>query len=170
MNTKTLKSSYGFTLIELMVVIAVVAVLAGSLVMAINPQSIVQKSRDAKRMQDIDTLAKALSLALAEGEIQLSVNSSSCTSCKSNNGTLVTSGSGYVKFVIPVDKTGLTKYLSTLPVDPLNTGNYVYTFGSTLNDFELNTVFEHADNLPRMTTDGGNGSAVYEVGTNLSIL
>lgn len=170
MNTTNIKKSYGFTLIELMVVIAVVAVLAGALMMAINPQSIVQKSRDAKRMQDIDTLAKALNLALAESEIQLSVNSSSCTSCKSSTGTLATTGSGYVKFIVPVDKTGLSKYLSTLPSDPVNTGNYVYSFGSTLTDFELNAVFEHPDNTARMTTDGGNGSAVYEVGTNLSIL
>lgn len=170
MNTLNTKKSYGFTLIELMVVIAVVAVLAGALMMAINPQSIVQKSRDAKRMQDIDTLAKALNLALAEGEIQLSVNSTSCSSCKSSTGSLDTSGSGYVKFVVPVDKTGLSKYISTLPSDPLNTGSYVYSFGSTLNDYELNAVFEHTDNLSRMSTDGGNASAIYEVGTNLSIL
>jgi len=170
MNIKHIKSSYAFTLIELMVVIAVIAVLAGALMMAINPQAIVQKSRDAKRIQDIDTLAKALNLALAESEITLTANSSSCTTCSSNTGTLVTSGSGYVKFTIPTGKTGLSKYLSTLPVDPLNTGNYVYRFGSTTTDFELNAVFEHSDNITRMTTDGGNASAVYEVGTNLSVL
>lgn len=160
----------GFTLIELMVVIAVIAVLAGALMMAINPQSIVQKSRDAKRMQDIETLAKALNLALAESEITLTANSSSCTTCSSNTGSLVVTGSGWVKFSVPTGKTGLSKYLSTLPTDPLNTGNSVYRFGSTVDAFELNAVFEHTDNGARMTTDGGNAAAVYEIGTNLSIL
>lgn len=170
MKMKNKKSINGFTLIELLVVIAVIAIIAGVLMMQIRPASILQKGRDSKRLQEISTLSKAINLALAEDEITLTANGSSCTSCSSNTGTQVSTGSGYVKFVVPVGKTGLSKYLSSLPVDPTNTGNYVYKFGSTTTDFELNAVFEHPDNATLMSTDGGNSSAVYEVGTNLSIL
>jgi len=170
MTNKNIKSSYGFTLIELLVVIAVIAVIAGVLVMQIRPNLIVQKGRDSKRLQDVNTLSKALNLALAEDEITLTANGSSCTTCSSSTGTLVATGAGYVKFVIPLGKTGLSKYLSTLPVDPTNSGVYIYKFGSTVTDFELNTVFEHPDNANLMSTDGGNSATTYEIGSNLSIL
>ena len=170
MNIKNIKSSYAFTLIELMVVIAVIAVLAGALMVQLKPQSLIQKGRDAKRMQDIETMAKALNLALAEGEVTLTVNDSTCTTCNSIDGSTATSGSGYVKFAIPIGKTGLSRYLATLPIDPLNTGVNMYSFGSTTTDFELNVVLEHPDNVPLMSTDGGNAATVYEAGSDLSIL
>ncbi len=160
----------GFTLIELMVVIAVIAVLAGALMLAINPNSIVQKGRDAKRIQDIDTLAKAINLALANSEITLAAYGTSCSTCTSATGSLVVDGTGYVKFTIPTGKTGLSVFLATLPSDPTNTGNYVYRFGSTTTGFELNCAFEHPDNQTRVTTDGGNSATLYEIGTSLIIL
>jgi len=40
----------GFTLIELIVVIAIIGVLAGVLLIAINPAALLAKGRDAKRI------------------------------------------------------------------------------------------------------------------------
>lgn len=159
----------GFTLVELLVVIAIIAVLAGALLIAINPQSMIQKSRDAKRLQDIETLFKAVNLALADGEITL-VDTASCSTCDSASGTFVVTGTGWVPFTIVTGKTGLSKFIATLPRDPLNTGVNIYSYGATITNFELNAVMEHADNLAKMTTDGGNNDAAYEVGTSLSIL
>lgn len=170
MKSREIKLSKGFTLIELLVVIAVIAIIAGVLMMQIRPTSILQKGRDSKRLQDINTLSKAINLALAEDEITLTANGTSCTTCSSNTGSLDSSGSGYIKFITPVGKTGLSKYVSALPADPTNTGTFVYKFGSTTSDFELNAVFEHTDNANLMSTDGGNSATTYEVGTNLSIL
>lgn len=156
----------GFTLVELLVVIAIVAILAGALMIAINPQALLQKSRDAKRLQDMDTLVKAINLALADGEITLAATSTEGVS----TGSRAVNGTGYVSFTIPTGKTGLSKYLPTLPADPLNTGSNVYTFASTATDFEADAVLEHADNLTKMTTDGGNDPARYEVGTSLTVM
>ncbi len=164
------KSSRGFTLIELLVVIAVIAVLAGALLLAINPQSIIQKGRDSKRLQDVDTLVKALNLSLTDGEITLTAQGASCTTCNSSTGTQAVDGTGFVKFAIPTGKVGLTKYLPALPVDPLNTAANVYTYGATTAGFEVNAVLEHADNASKMSTDGGNDAAVYEIGTARDIL
>ncbi len=159
----------GFTLVELLVVIAIVAILAGALLIAINPQSMIQKSRDSKRLSDIDSLVKAVNLALADGEITL-VATGACADCTSDTGDRDLDGLGYVKYAIPTGKTGLSKFIPTLPIDPLNAAPNIYTYGSTLTDFEVNVVLEHPDNTSKMTTDGGNNVGAYEMGTSLVIL
>ncbi len=158
----------GFTLIELLVVIAIIAVLAGALLIMINPQSLLQKSRDTRRLQDIDALSKAITLALAEGEITL-LDTTPCGAggCVQTAANTQVDGTGYVTYTL-VGATGLAKFIATLPRDPLSTQSYVY--GSDGVNFELNVVLEHADNVPKMTTDGGNSDAAFESGTSLSIL
>ncbi|MEK7595821.1 MAG: type II secretion system protein [Patescibacteria group bacterium] len=160
----------GFTLVELLVVIAIIAVLAGVVLVAINPTALLAKSRDSARLQDIDNVNKAITLALADTELTLS-STTGCTTCTSLSGTQAVEGvNGWVKFTIPTGKTGLSKYLPTLPRDPTNTGTSVYTYASDAAGFELNAVLESADNTARMTTDGGDNAAAFELGTSLTII
>ncbi|KKS16902.1 MAG: hypothetical protein UU72_C0010G0014 [candidate division WWE3 bacterium GW2011_GWB1_41_6] len=160
----------GFTLIELIVVIAIIAVLAGVVLVAINPAVLLAKGRDAKRLEDFDALNKAISLAVADSEIVLTATGT-CTTCSSLSGTQEVDGvDGWVKFGIPTGRTGLSKFMPALPVDPLNTNTNVYTFGSTLTDWEVNAVLESPDNAAKMTLDGGDDDTTLEVGTNLLIL
>ncbi len=166
----TSSSASGFTLVELLVVIAIIGILAGVVLIAINPATLMQKARDTQRLQDIDNVNKALGLALADTEITLAATGT-CATCTSATGTQATDGSaGWVKFTIPTGKTGLVKYIPTLPADPTNTAANVYTFASTVAAYELNTVLESTDNAAKMSTDGGDDAAVFEVGTSLVIL
>ncbi|MFZ2664243.1 MAG: type II secretion system protein [Patescibacteria group bacterium] len=157
----------GFTLVELLVVIAIVAVLAGAVLLAINPLSMLQKSRDAKRLSDLETVSKAMTLAMTDGELTLGVLGPFTSASPS---TQAVDGTGWVKFVVPTDKTGLAKWIPALPLDPLNVAPNVYTFQSTATGFEISAVLEHADNVTKMKVDGGNGEGVYEVGTDLKII
>ncbi len=61
-NTFITNVMSGFTLIELIVVIAVVGLLAVGVMTVINPVDQVQKSRDARRKADLSSIAKALEL------------------------------------------------------------------------------------------------------------
>jgi len=157
----------GFTLVELLVVIAIIAVLAGAVLLAINPLSMLQKSRDAKRLSDLETVTKAMTLAMTDGELTLGAVGPFTSSAGDQQKI---DGTGWVRFTVPTGKTGLAKWIPALPIDPLNVGANVYTFQSTADGFEINTLLEHADNLGRMGTDGGNSTTKYEVGTILTIM
>ena len=54
----------GFTLLELLIVIAIIAVLSVALVIVLNPAEALRKSRDAQRISDLTTLKKAIGLYL----------------------------------------------------------------------------------------------------------
>jgi prepilin-type N-terminal cleavage/methylation domain-containing protein len=55
-------SKEGFTLLELLIVITIVAILSVTLVFILNPSETLQKSRDTQRMSDLSTLKMALSV------------------------------------------------------------------------------------------------------------
>ena len=167
-----MRKQKGFTLVEMLVVIAIIAILAGAVLMAINPIATMRKSRDATRLSDMDSLRSAISIALTEGEMILIDMAAAETSVSS--GQAVDGATGWVRFTIPAGKTGLGRYIPALPLDPTNDATLatplVYTFRSTVDNFEINAVLEYADNAVKMSTDGGNNANVYEVGTSLVII
>lgn len=160
----------GFTLIELVIVIAMAAIISGLLLTALSPGNMVARSNDSKRLADIDALNKALVLALSDGELHLN----SCEAhCNSATGTHTISGSGYVTFTITEGKTGLGKHISILPVDPVNDPNrqpypLVFSFQADPENqaFELNVVLQSSKNAHRMKNDGGNNELIFEIGTD----
>jgi len=57
-NQKLQKKS--FTLVELMIVIAILAILSAIVIFALNPAEMFRKNRDARRMTDLQSLNKAI--------------------------------------------------------------------------------------------------------------
>jgi prepilin-type N-terminal cleavage/methylation domain-containing protein len=170
--TKTQRK--GFTLIELIVVIAIIAVLAGVVMVILNPAAILEKARDTKRMEDLDTLNKVIHLAVLDEEIALQNTSGVCPTCRSNalpSPEIQDIGgvTGWVKYET-IGDIGLGKFLPALPVDPLNNDDYHYSFASTETGWEINAKLESPDNQYAMETDGGDDPNMYEMGTNLRII
>jgi len=58
------KQARGFTLLELLIVISVLAILSVALILVLNPAESMKKSRDTQRMSDLSTLKTAIGLYL----------------------------------------------------------------------------------------------------------
>jgi len=58
------KGSSGFTLLELLIVISIIAILAIALVFMLNPAETLKKARDAQRISDLKTVKTALGIML----------------------------------------------------------------------------------------------------------
>lgn len=57
----------GFTLIELIIVIALIALLATTVILVINPVKLFQEARDSQRIADLGQMNSAMSIFLAAG-------------------------------------------------------------------------------------------------------
>jgi len=78
------KDKKGFTLVELMIVIAVLAILASIVLFALNPAEVFKKTRDAQRLSDLRTISGAITYYVSLGN----------TICQS--GTNGTEGTAYL--------------------------------------------------------------------------
>ncbi|MFH1896216.1 MAG: prepilin-type N-terminal cleavage/methylation domain-containing protein [bacterium] len=146
-----MKRNGGFTLVELLIVVAVIGILSGVVITVLNPDTFRDKSQDARRKTDLTAIQSSLELYFAD-----------------NNAYPVrTAGEG-------VDVSGLTElttggYLSVIPNDP-DGGTAVYYYKSDASglDYELNANLE--SDTAGEANDGGNDNTRYEVGTNLILI
>lgn len=100
----------GFTLIELLVVLGILGILAAALLAAINPIAQLQKSNDARRKADLESLQRALELYYQDnGGYPASASNEIAP-----GGTPISWGNPW------------QPYIASLPKDPLATNNYVY--------------------------------------------
>lgn len=171
MNQKKSKAQ-GFTLIELLIVIAIIAILAIIIVIAINPARILEKSRDSQRFSDMTSLATAVNLYLADGHdfTGLAGPYSTFPVVGSENAMKKNDGTGWVPINFALVSSGAP--IAALPLDPTNDASHNYRFGVSVANktYEIDTVFESTDNVPKESADGGNNNTRYEVGTDLTIL
>lgn len=101
-----------FTLVELMVVVAVIAILASALLVGLGGAR--ARARDSRRMSDIRQVQNLLELYYA----------------KVGNYPIITSGdpaSRWSALETELKNKGIT---NQLPKDPIDKGNYVYSYGS----------------------------------------
>ena len=76
----------GFTLLELLIVIGILAILSAVVVFVLNPAETLRKSRDAQRIADLATMKSALGLYLTQTATPLLDNTAGNTTCKNGTG------------------------------------------------------------------------------------
>jgi len=183
----------GFTLMELLIVIGILAVLATAATLVLNPAELLRQSRDSTRVSDLSTINSALSLYVASvSSPDLDGATSSCTTlcyvqtstgmsvnCAGRHGSKTTTGDtdrttdagGW----IPVNFGAIPggSPLAVLPIDPSAAtatpyNFYSYACNNSAITYEINAAFESAkyiDTEDYDGRDGGNKDGIYETGT-----
>ncbi len=185
-NLSNIKVMKGFTLVELLIVIAILAVLAAAVVIVINPGQMLAQARDAQRMSDLTSVRDALVLFVTHNALSASPIAAPLTACAApgrvtatgatptpfgagpaiSTSTVVTGG-GWVNVNFATGLAGFTSPISTLPIDPINNATHFYAYAcdATGTMFELNTRLESTRHSPLNAADGGNQLLLWEIGT-----
>jgi len=108
------KKVKGFTLLEILLVIAIIAILAAIVIIAINPGKQLAESRNAERSSEVNTILNAVYQYSVDnnGSVPGGITASATEIC-------VTTGCG------GIDLSGLTasgKYIVAIPADPGSSG------------------------------------------------
>ncbi len=193
------KSEKGFTLIELLVVLALVAILSVVVILTLNPAELLKQARDSNRTSDLSTLKSAISLFMADVNVTPTslgaagtcyysyVATTATVGCggafptSTTNGTTTYAGVRNINGTgwIPVNFSAISSGapIGQLPVDPVNTSAFYYTYGvgtSSNQLFEIDakmesTKYSTTGGSELLTSDGGNNNGWYETGTTLSL-
>lgn len=120
---KIFKNQKGFTLLEILLVVAAIAILAGIVILAINPNKQLGDTRNAQRRADVSTILNAVYQYAIDnnGTIPATITTTPTAICKTG-GTCT----GLVDLSV---LTTAEKYLTSIPYDPnsstTNSTNYI---------------------------------------------
>jgi prepilin-type N-terminal cleavage/methylation domain-containing protein len=184
------QNNKGMTFVEVLIVMGIISILFASFFYIWNTMDIFRKSRDSKRINDLQLLDTALKTLLSterninlgeENIIYTSLpdSSSTCASynllplffpysyrCQTSENYLKVDGNGW----LPVNFTlGKILTISVLPIDPLNNKDYFYAYQVRQGRYKLTARFETKTNISKMANDGGFEPTLYEVGSDLFI-
>jgi prepilin-type N-terminal cleavage/methylation domain-containing protein len=121
----------GFTLLEILLVVAAIAILAGIVILAINPTKQLGDTRNAQRRSDVTTILNAVYQYTIDNTGTLpTIPTGSCALVAANQICKATATGTCSAGVALTTLTASEKYLVSLPIDPTTsstdgTGYYI---------------------------------------------
>ena len=111
---KSIRAQRGFTLIEILVVIGIIAILAAIVIIAINPTRQFGQARDAQRNSNLNAILNAVGQNIAD-------NKGTLTGCSGTfpPGTATTTTIGTGASLVNLEVCLVPTYLPAMPTDPI---------------------------------------------------
>ena len=189
-----LSMTRGFTLLELLIVIGIIAILGIASVLLLNPAELFSQSRDSVRIAENKQLDSAVALYRTSAQanlgnlntiyISLPDTSSTCANllntlptlpsgwsyhCASSENYRRIDGTGW----LPLDFTATSLIpFSTLPIDSVNTttNNLYYSYINNGEHWVITSKLQSAKYLKENAwPDGGDDSTRFETGTDANL-
>ncbi|MDB5259019.1 MAG: hypothetical protein JWO73_227 [Candidatus Taylorbacteria bacterium] len=154
MNQKGGEQSRGFTLIEVLIVIGIIAVLAAVVLVAVNPARQFKLARDAQRTSNVNAILNTVGQNMAEHHGLFVCGADTSPTAIPLTSTMIRSTGGFdlARCVVPA-------YISILPIDPTADGAHF----TTMTDYDTGYVI-YSDAQGRITA-----SSTGEITTSISV-
>ena len=113
-------SRRGFTLLEILLVVAALGILAGIVILAINPGKQLGDTRNATRKVDVNTIINGVYQFSLDnnGNLPSGLSTTTCSTATNNICKTIIATSSCTNFVDLSVLTANEKYLVSIPIDP----------------------------------------------------
>lgn len=110
LRKKFVNSKAGFTLLEILLVVGIISILAGIVILAINPTKQLGDTRNAQRRSDVLTILNAIyQYSIDPGQTVADLGLTSNDACNAS-----------ATDAIDLDGTLVPTYVTAIPVDPVD--------------------------------------------------
>lgn len=187
-QTSPNKNLRGFTLLEILLVIAAIGILAAIVIVAINPQRQLAQVRNSARQSDVNTLHKALEQYLIdEGSYPVGLSEGLVNVCNTGGNA---PGEGSINPGCLDLRSLVPTYLASIPIDPTGNSpetNYYIGLNPSNGKLSVTSALAESENIainPYYSLDGlqfafdmqhplsypGSGNTVYGVAGESSVI
>lgn len=135
----------GFTLIEILIVVAIIAILASIVLVGLGPTQ--QSGRDARRVSDLHETQNALELYYSKCGYYPGTATGGVCAVTATAGYGTFTAGAYTNMALALTSAGIG--VNTIPLDPTNAGVHIYRFrtnGTSASTYVLSAVLENTNN------------------------